>query len=820
MFMSQSFKFTVIVPSFDNDKQIKDFLDSIHDDIQLIFVNEENFSRFKGLNVKNAFILNNDDPMENICGDYIHFLDVNNNYSDKLFNSVSDFILKNDDLNIVYCENKERIIDLNDKPYISVTDISKTFINRHLMDSQIISEILNGCDFYYLNKLLNDNKRIGTVYVNLEKNNYRIITKEYFSNRISQYKKILVNLNSDFIQHNVISDLNGIITDDSFKQMEGQGQFRDDLNNILKDINDNIIKKHDKVNKNIKRLLIYLKTEDFHSEIKKGKVLLKSGNHIINSLQGHFITFDIVEIRDDFLNVSGMFKSSCDPDFLDFQAVLKYHNGDKNTFTAVKNEYPTTHRARESYFGFDWIFYPCFDFNIPIKANDEFKIEFYMGYHENDKKKILKMNRFNFSRLCNLSKLSNYFVKDNHIVLFRDNAIHVVNSSFLFRLKLELNSIKTIINSGEKYAWYSIQIRIIYFILYIFWKNKRIWLFEDRLLIADDNAKHLFLHALGRNDEVEKYFVLDKNSKDFNKMKKISNNVIAFGSLKHKMLYLFGEKFISSHRGHELNPFHEYNEKLFCGLTTIQSVFLQHGITMHEVSFWLKKFGNNFRLFVAASDYERDSLLHPNYNFSPDTVKTLGFPRFDNLNNNNLKKQILFMPTWRKTIHDEDDFLNSSYYHDIESFFNNERLLDILKSNAFKIVFKPHFETLEYIHLFNIPEEVELNVDDSYQTLFNESMILITDYSSVFFDFAYLKKPVIYYRDNTRFHYDEGYFDFETMGFGEIIKNEDVLVDKIEEYIQNDCKMETKFIKRVDEFFKFNDKNNCKRVYDCLYELK
>ena len=95
----------------------------------------------------------------------------------------------------------------------------------------------------------------------------------------------------------------------------------------------------------------------------------------------------------------------------------------------------------------------------------------------------------------------------------------------------------------------------------------------------------------------------------------------------------------------------------------------------------------------------------------------------------------------------------------------------------------------------------------------NHGSLLITDYSSVAFDFAYLKKPVIYYQSNKDYHYDEGYFDYDNMGFGEVISDVDVLLSKIRYYLNNDCMMEDKFKERVDQFFKFNDNKNCERVY-------
>ena len=108
-----------------------------------------------------------------------------------------------------------------------------------------------------------------------------------------------------------------------------------------------------------------------------------------------------------------------------------------------------------------------------------------------------------------------------------------------------------------------------------------------------------------------------------------------------------------------------------------------------------------------------------------------------------------------------------------------------------------------------------------FQTLFNNGSLLITDYSSVAFDFAYLYKPVIYYQYGEDYHFnlEESYFDYETMGMGEVCKDEDELVDIIIYYIENQCKIKDKYSKRIDDFFLFNDKNNCKRVHEAIKRL-
>ena len=201
-------------------------------------------------------------------------------------------------------------------------------------------------------------------------------------------------------------------------------------------------------------------------------------------------------------------------------------------------------------------------------------------------------------------------------------------------------------------------------------------------------------------------------------------------------------------------------------------------------------------------------------------------PRFDNLKNNP-NKQILIIPSWRNYLRgNKKAFLNSKYFKNLNSLLNDKDLIRLIEEYGYNIVFKAHPELNNfieesderYIDLLDIPKEITLSNEESYQDLFNNSSIMITDYSSVFFDFAYLKKPVIYYQKEEDYHYSYSYFDIETMGFGEIIRTEEDLIAKVKYYLENNCLLEEEYQDRVDDFFKFNDQNNCKRVYDWIKE--
>lgn len=95
---------------------------------------------------------------------------------------------------------------------------------------------------------------------------------------------------------------------------------------------------------------------------------------------------------------------------------------------------------------------------------------------------------------------------------------------------------------------------------------------------------------------------------------------------------------------------------------------------------------------------------------------------------------------------------------------------------------------------------------------------MVTDYSGVQFDFAYMKKPLVYFHPSQLpAHYEDGGFFYDTMGFGEICTESDQLVDLLCEYMENGCKMKPEYVARVEDFYEFDDHNNCERIYKEIY---
>ena len=94
---------------------------------------------------------------------------------------------------------------------------------------------------------------------------------------------------------------------------------------------------------------------------------------------------------------------------------------------------------------------------------------------------------------------------------------------------------------------------------------------------------------------------------------------------------------------------------------------------------------------------------------------------------------------------------------------------------------------------------------------------MVTDYSSLFFDFGYIKTPIIFthfdYDQYRKFQYSQGYFDYFKDGFGPIFYDIKSTINGIISEIESECKMKKKYLKRIQKFFKYIDDKNSYRTY-------
>lgn len=365
--------------------------------------------------------------------------------------------------------------------------------------------------------------------------------------------------------------------------------------------------------------------------------------------------------------------------------------------------------------------------------------------------------------------------------------------------------------------------------------NRRdLWLLCDRDRVADDNAEHLYRYLMKNHSDIRAYFLLDKKSPDWQRLKSEGFKLIAFGSFMHHFYLKRCTCIISSHA--DPYVFDYFKDGCAKG---VPFVFLQHGVTKDDISEWLNSVNIDLIITSSIREYQAFVKNHGRYKFTKKEVKLTGMPRQDSLlKKNNPEKMILIMPTWRKSVVGQlvtkgnKRTINPQFYKTVYaktwfSLFKSERLKKMCKTYGYKVCLFPHENIRPYIHSEQIPDYIHV-VDESegIQNLFGRCALLITDYSSVAFDVAYLEKPVIYYQFDQkdvfgqRSHiYSPGYFSYKNDGFGDIVRTEGDLLMILQNIMVKNEKIQEKYLRRMRTFFKFKDGQNCQRVFDAIKSL-
>lgn len=355
-------------------------------------------------------------------------------------------------------------------------------------------------------------------------------------------------------------------------------------------------------------------------------------------------------------------------------------------------------------------------------------------------------------------------------------------------------------------------------------KKRTLWLICEDGLTARDNGYHFFKYIRQKHNKDFCFYVIRKSEKDYEKVK-MYGNIIEFKSLRHWLYYLSADYNISIHK--HGNPCQSFFFILHVILHMYGNrVFLQHGITKDD-SPWLYYKNTRFKYFICAAKREYE-YVKLKFGYPKENVVYTGFPRFDNLYNFKVKaNQILIMPTWRNWMggnyFGEKEFKETEYYKLWNNFLKNRYFIEFIEKNSIDVFFYPHQHMQKFIHLFESKSNRIRIVDNSkkdIQELLKESQLLITDYSSVYMDFAYMKKPIIYYQFDYEMYREnqlqEGYFSYKNDGFGPIVYNENEIIEKIMYFYKKNYKVDDIYINRMEKFFEVHDNKNNERVYKTL----
>lgn len=233
----------------------------------------------------------------------------------------------------------------------------------------------------------------------------------------------------------------------------------------------------------------------------------------------------------------------------------------------------------------------------------------------------------------------------------------------------------------------------------------------------------------------------------------------------------------------------------------------------------------NWDYLIAANKYS-EQIFESAFMYPRENILTYGYPRNDILHNYtseykqhikeklNLptsKKVILYAPTWR-----DDEFHSAGNYK-----FKLQMDLNRMRKEfgqEYVIALRMHYFISDNMDLTGFEDfAYDFSKYNDINDLYISSDILITDYSSVFFDFANLRKPILF------FTYDIEKYQSMLRGFyidvnndlpGPLLRTNDELIEAIKQIDLTVEKYKEKYETFYQKYCYLEDGNATKRIVD------
>ena len=487
-----------------------------------------------------------------------------------------------------------------------------------------------------------------------------------------------------------------------------------------------------------------------------------------------------------------------------------------------------------------YTFYAEFPLDQLLQATS--RICFYLKLGEECIRLPLFFNRAP-SKLNNLCEHSYWMIDDRHALWYEDHGLTICQISEAERKQRERRYVSEMVQyvkstahnrrAGWKQSHLLSKLRRHYFAKKKNYAGRKVWLYFDKLFKAGDNGEYAFRYAFYNDKSIESYYVINKDAPDYSRLKQeFGDRILVYGSFQCMFLALVADTIVATHP--DIIEFFGYTRQMTAmikDLFNAKLVCIAHGVTIQKNADYQNRLFDNTMFYTTSSKYEVEHILKPIYGYEKDEVALTGMARFDGLHNKD-QKQILITPTWRRhlvgkaqrntTRKYSNAFKESSYYKIYNTLINDKRLHEASVKTGYRIIFLLHPSMSTQIDDYDRNDFVEIipaSGDMSYEKILTESSLMVTDYSGIHYDFGYMRKPVIYYQPKEiPMRFEEGGMKFETMGFGPVCTEYEEAVKLICQYMENQCRMPEEYKAHADDFFAFDDYNNCKRIHSAIKE--
>lgn len=370
---------------------------------------------------------------------------------------------------------------------------------------------------------------------------------------------------------------------------------------------------------------------------------------------------------------------------------------------------------------------------------------------------------------------------------------------------------------------------------------RQAWVLIDRVHDADDSGEHLFRYLRAEQPTVNAWFAIEKGTPDDKRLRAdgYGRRMVPYGSLRWKLLMLNAEHLVSSHADAAIT-----NPPLLRSLMPVPTwrySFLNHGVIKDDLSAWLNP--KNIEIFVTSTPGEYESICGEGtrYVYTSKEAALTGMPRFDKVREAGLRfppdkrDLILIAPTWRTWLvaplaagsqrrQLAAGFAETEFARQWRAVLGAPELAELAARTGLTVA------TLLHPNLQAVQDELELPahvrtfgfVGHDVRELFARSRVVVTDYSSMAFNAAYIDRPVVYFQFDHEAMFGGahvgrgGYFKYERDGFGPVTFEASGTLAAIRDIVESGPDPAEEYRRRIAEAFPQRDGRCSERVYRAI----
>ncbi|QMU10159.1 CDP-glycerol glycerophosphotransferase family protein [Mammaliicoccus lentus] len=310
-------------------------------------------------------------------------------------------------------------------------------------------------------------------------------------------------------------------------------------------------------------------------------------------------------------------------------------------------------------------------------------------------------------------------------------------------------------------------------------KMKNIWILNDINMPIEGNPLKVKKNSLKYwyHLATSKYFVQNTNMPVWYKKRRNQKEVQTFHGTFMKTMGFDTPEFKFETRQHKIDEFQKKVNNW--NYASVPSKFMEEKA----------KTAFNTNVESIKSGFPRNDMMFDALKYKDKTKENLSIPSD--------KKVILYAPTWREG--------DSNIELDI-------RKMQETLANDYVLLVRAHYMVSNEMNIReNYPFAINVSNYPSIEELYTISDVLITDYSSVMFDFAYLKKPMIFFAYDLEkyLHGERGvYLDYQNIVPGPLVRTTEEIIESLNNYQYLGEKYKAKYEKFYNDFCQYGREGN------------